>query len=385
MKIILLGAGLVGNAIARDLANAQEFDVSVVDINPENLRKLGTGFRGRKISADISGPKRLKDLIRDQDVVVSAVPGHMGFETLKSVIEAGKHVVDIAFFPEDMLELDALARSRHVVAIADMGVAPGMSNLLTGYADSILDQTSKVTIYVGGLPKIRHWPWEYRAVFSPADVIEEYTRPARLVENGRVVTRPALSDPELIDFPAVGTLEAFNSDGLRTLITTIKAPDMIEKTLRYPGHSEKIRLLRDSGFFSQDPVNIGGGQIRPIDLTRQLLFPQWKLQEGEEDLTIMQVMVEGTKNNEPVRFVWDLLDSSDPATGIHSMARTTGYAATMAVRMIAHRLFTQVGVSPPEMIGRNHLCTEYILEGLRERGVVYERKEEKGRNRRGMI
>lgn len=378
MKIIVLGAGLVGNPMARDLAGDPEFKVTVADYQTLNLDRLGKNFPGTRVNADLSDRGTLEKLIRDHDIVLSAVPGFLGFETLKAVIESGKNVVDIAFSPEDVFDLDERAKNRGVIAIVDMGVAPGMSNLLAGYGDSMLDETSRITIYVGGLPKVRQWPWEYRAVFSPVDVIEEYTRPARFIEHGQMVIKQALSDPELIDFQKIGTLEAFNSDGLRTLMSTLHAPEMIEKTLRYPGHIDKIKLLRDTGLFSQEPVEINGTAIRPIDLTTRLLFPKWKLKEGEEDLTVMRVMVEGSKDSTPVRYAWDLYDEYDPASGVHSMARTTGYTATMAVRMIAHRLYREKGISPPEYVGRNPLCVEYILEGLRERGVVYEMREERG-------
>ncbi|MDD5507148.1 MAG: saccharopine dehydrogenase C-terminal domain-containing protein [Bacteroidales bacterium] len=378
MKIIVLGAGLVGGPMAKDLAGDKDFKVSVADYQALNLDRLGKDFHGIRINADLSDHSTLEKLISDQDIVLSAVPGFMGFETLKTVIEAGRNVVDISFSSEDVFDLDERARKKGVIAITDMGVAPGMSNLLAGYGASLLDETSCITIYVGGLPKVRQWPWEYRAVFSPVDVIEEYTRPARFVEHGQMVIKPALSDPELIDFQQVGTLEAFNSDGLRTLMSTLQAPSMIEKTLRYPGHIDKIKLFMDTGLFSQEPVEINRTEIRPIDLTTRLLFPRWKLREGEEDLTVMRVIVEGTKDHTPLRYVWELYDEYNKATGVHSMARTTGYTATMAVRMIAHRLYKEKGISPPEYVGRNPLCVEYILEGLRERGVVYERKEERG-------
>ncbi|MCK4537335.1 MAG: saccharopine dehydrogenase, partial [Candidatus Krumholzibacteria bacterium] len=207
-------------------------------------------------------------------------------------------------------------------------------------------------------------------------VIEEYTRPARYVENGTLVVREALSDPELIEFPRIGTLEAFNSDGLRTLGKTLNARNMKEKTLRYPGHIQKMAVLRDTGFFSQEEIEINGSRIRPLDFTARLLFPKWKLEEGEIDITVMRVIVEGTGKDGKLRYTWDLYDRLDESTGIHSMARTTGYTATMAVRMIAEGLFTKKGVSPPEIIGLQPECVEFILNGLKERGIIYSEKIE---------
>ena len=323
------------------------------------------------MQADLSNPETIKKLVAGADMVLSAVPGFMGFQTLKTIIEAGKNVIDIAFFPEDLFELDELAKENNVIAISDIGVAPGMSNVLIGYADALLDTTEKAVTYVGGLPKVREWPYEYKAVFSPVDVIEEYTRPARYIENGKEVIKPALSDPELLQFEGIGTLEAFNSDGLRSLAKTIKADYMIEKTLRYPGHISIMNVLRETGFFSKDEIEVKGQKIRPLDFTSALLFPKWKMNKGDEDLTVMKVIVEGLKDGQRKTYTWDLFDRFDPATGVHSMARTTGYTATMALRMVEQGLYNRKGVSAPEFIGRYPECVEFLLQGLKDRGVIY--------------
>ncbi|MBN1198660.1 MAG: saccharopine dehydrogenase NADP-binding domain-containing protein [Bacteroidales bacterium] len=371
MNIIILGGGLVGGPMALDLAKEEKYQVTVADFNKEVLRKLADDGRIKPIHMDLSFPEEVTRLVSGYDMVINAVPGFMGFRTLKAIIEAGKDVIDIAFFIEDPFDLDQLAKRKNVTAIMDCGVAPGMCNVLIGSIDHLLDETEKVAYYVGGLPQVREWPFEYKAGFSPIDVIEEYTRPARLVENGKVVVKPALSDAELMNFPGIGTLEAFNSDGLRSLIRTIKAPDMKEKTLRYPGHIEKMKILRETGFFSQDSIEVSGKQIRPIDLTARLLFPKWKLKEGEVDITIMKVIVEGKKDSKRLRYTYDLFDTYDPVTRIHSMARTTGYTATMALRMVAGGLYTEKGITVPEFLGKSPECVSFLLAGLKERGVNY--------------
>ncbi len=249
-----------------------------------------------------------------------------------------------------------------------------MSNVLVSYAAGMLDEASSALIYVGGLPIRRTWPWEYKAGFSPIDVVEEYTRPARYVENGRLVTRPALSDPEYLDFPGIGTLESFNSDGLRSLADTMKIPDMKEKTLRYPGHIEKIAVLRESGFFSTGEIEINGTKIRPLDFTARLLFPLWELAEDDRDLTVMKVIVEGTKEGAAAGYEYDLFDRHDETSGVHSMARTTGYTATVALRMLAGGIYDRKGIIAPEFIGEKAECVEYLFAGLRERGVIYTEK-----------
>lgn len=376
MKILVLGAGLVGGPMAIDLARNGEFEVTSADLSNEALMRLAD-IRGIKtVQADLDNAETLKSMVREHDLVISAVPGFMGFRTLERIIECGKNVVDIAFFPEDMFLLDAKAREMNVTAICDIGVAPGMSNVLIAYGASKLDTLEKGITYVGGLPVVRTLPFEYKAVFSPIDVIEEYTRPARYIDGGRLVVREALSDPELLEFPNIGTLEAFNSDGLRTLATTVKGDYMIEKTLRYKGHIEKMAVLRDTGFFSKEPILINGVMISPLEFTSKLLFPKWKLQEGEEDLTVMQVITEGLKNGVRERYTWDLYDRFDKATGIHSMARTTGYTATAVARLLAEGLYTRKGVSAPEYLGNDATVVNYLLDRLKERGVVYDEKHE---------
>jgi len=371
MKILVLGAGLVGGPMAIDLAKDGEFEVTSADKNPEALARLASCDNINTVVADLDNEHTIKLLCEGKDIVVSAVPGFMGFRTLSRLIDCRKNVIDIAFFPEDMLDLNEKALANGVTVICDIGVAPGMSNILIGYGASLLDTLDKGITYVGGLPVVRTWPYEYKAVFSPIDVIEEYTRPARYIENGQMVIREALSDPELINFPGIGTLEAFNSDGLRTLASTIKGNYLIEKTLRYKGHIEKMAVLRDTGFFGKKPIEINGTLISPLEFTAKLLFPKWKLEDGEEDITIMRVITEGLKNGKRIRYQWDLFDKYDAETGIHSMARTTGYTATMAVRLLAKGLFHKPGVSAPEYLGSSAEIVSFLLEGLRRRGVIY--------------
>lgn len=374
-KIIILGAGLVGKPMALDLAKDSDFQVTISDIDKARLKSISK--RGiRKIQADLSESTEVKSLVTDYDIVINAVPGFMGYKCLRDCIEAGKDVVDIAFYPEDVFGLSELAKVNDVRVISDMGVAPGMSNLLTAAAAERLDHIEKVDIYVGGLPKVRTLPWEYKAVFSPADIIEEYTRPARLVENGNIVTKDALTEIELLEFDQVGTLEAFNSDGLRSLMFTIKADNMREKTLRYPGYAEKIKLLKDNGFFNTKEVNVKGKKLAPIDLTSALLFDQWKLEENEVDFTVMRIIVEGTAADKKMRYTYDLYDEFHPKTGIHSMARTTGYTATMAVRLLAEELYTETGITVPEFLGKDKKIVQFMLKGLKKRGVNYILKEE---------
>ena len=323
----------------------------------------------KKIKSDISKKNVLEKLIQNFDIVVGALPGFLGFKIMKRVINSGKNIVDISFFPEDPFLLDDLAKKNKVVAIMDCGVAPGMGNIIFSHHDKIMEVESYECL-VGGLPKKRVWPFEYQAVFSPIDVIEEYTRPARYVQNNKIVVKEALSDTELINFDSIGTLESWNSDGLRTLIRTMShVPNMIEKTLRYPGCVEYIKVLKESGFFSYEEVDIDGKKIRPIDLTSKLLFPKWKMKDGDEDYTLMRIKIQGKEKNKNKIYEYNLFDSY--SNGDSSMARTTGFTCTAIVNLVLENKFNKLGVSPPEYLG-NHFI--YINNYLRDRGVIYSTK-----------
>jgi len=367
-KIVVLGAGLVGKTISVDLS--RNYDVTTLDCSEESLRHLQT-LGVKTIKGDFSDKNFLAANIASADLVVGAVPGFLGFQTIKTVIEAGKDVVDISFFPEDPFLLDELAKTNKVTAVTDCGVAPGMGNIILGYHAKKM-RVQNYECLVGGLPVVREWPFEYKAVFSPIDVIEEYTRPARYVQNNMLVVKEALSDPELIHFDGIGTLESWNSDGLRTLIKTMPGvPNMIEKTLRYPGCIEYLRVLRASGFFSYEPIDINGTMIRPIDVTSKLLFPKWKLKPGEEEFTVMRIRISGEEKGLPVGYQYTLLDRTDANTKTLSMARTTGYTCTAVANLLLNGDFTRKGICPPEYVGADERNFNFILQYLRERGVIY--------------
>jgi saccharopine dehydrogenase-like NADP-dependent oxidoreductase len=202
-------------------------------------------------------------------------------------------------------------------------------------------------------------------------VIEEYVRPSRVVENGEIVIKEALSEPELIDFPGIGTLESFNTDGLRTLAETLDVPTMRERTMRYPGHIALARAFRDTGLFSEEPIEVDGVQVVPRALLAKLLFPKWTFEPMEEDITVMRVVVEGELDGVPTRLKWDLLDRLDPVTGFTSMSRTTGFTCTVVARMMMDGTLKTPGVFAPEMIATEDGILDAILAGLAERGVHY--------------
>ena len=368
MTVAVLGAGMVGRAIALDLA--KEHKVSAFDLNKDNLLLLKD--RNAEIetaAADLSNYSLYKELLSPFDLVVNAVPGFMGFHSLEAVISAGKNVVDISFFPENALQLDKLAKDRNVTVITDCGVAPGMSNFIIGRYNEEM-KISSFECYVGGLPKERKPPFQYKAPFSPVDVIQEYIRPARMVEAGSIIIKDAMSDREIIRFPEVGDLEAFNTDGLRSLTETMAhIPDMKEKTLRYPGHIDLIIALKKAGFFNTDPLRINDTDITPLEFTSRLLVNEWKLGPEEEEFTVMKVIIKGLKNGKPSTVEYDLLDRFDKASKLSSMARTTGYTCTAAVNLILKNMFREKGVFPPELVGKDKKCFDFVLNYLSQRKV----------------
>jgi lysine 6-dehydrogenase len=375
MNIVVLGAGRVGSAVARDLARSGH-DVTVADRSAKVLAPLAsTGVRVH--TADARDPHALAPLLDEAELVVSAVPGALGFQVLRSVLEAGRSAVDVSFFPEDPYELDALAKARGVTAVVDAGAAPGLGNLVLGYLESTLAATESFHCSVGGLPVERAAPWEYKAPVSPSDVIQEYVRPVRLRRGGQSFILSALDELQRVNLPSVGELESFLTDGLRTLLRTSGTPTLVERTLRYPGYVERVRLLRESGFFSTAPVDVGGVVVRPVDVAVRVLSDAWKLHPGEEDLTVMRVEVVGADQRGRVRHVYDLFDRYDVETNTSSMARTTGYTCTALVEWLASGHPARPGIVPPEVLATEEGCLDFVLAHLAARGVRLSHSEER--------
>lgn len=344
---------------------ARKHKVTAVDRDEKALRlcrELGL----ETLEADLSDHQKIPELIGDAELVISAVPGFMGYKVVEAVVVSGKPIVDISFMPEDFMELQGLAKKHDVAVVTDCGVAPGIPNLVIG-RHSLHREIHRFEYMVGGLPRERKFPFEYKAPFSPIDVLEEYTRPARMMDNGRVVNMPAMSEPELVYFEGLGHLEAFNTDGLRSLLQTMRhIPYMKEKTLRYPGHIQLIKSLQAAGFFSEREIPVGRQQVRPVDVTNHLLMKEWRLEPNEPEFTIMRMIIEDSQSTD----CYDLFDQYDRETGFSSMARTTGFTATAAANMLLDGIFTDSGVFPPELVAREEACYGYIMDYLAQRNIT---------------
>lgn len=366
-KVCVLGSGMVGSAMAIDLS--RRFKITVADKSQDHLSQL-VKLGIPTVVTDLSKSENVAQVVSEADLVICAVPGFMGYKTLEYVINAGKNVVDISFFPEDAYNLDAKAKAKNITAIVDMGVAPGMDNFLLGHHVRKMEVTD-FKCYVGGLPKLRSHPFQYKAPFSPVDVLEEYTRPARYIENSHLIVKPALTDPEYLEFEGIGTLEAFNTDGLRTIMRNITAPNMIEKTLRWPGHIDLMRALIKAGFLDTNKIQIGKVKISPMDFTSHILFENWRLQPGDLEFTVMRVEIVGNENGQRVKYVYDVYDETDIATGTSSMARTTGYTATAVASLFLEGLFNEKGIIAPEMLPINDTIFDYVMDYQLQRNIYY--------------
>lgn len=375
MKILLLGCGMIGRTIALDLANESGIYLTSADVNSDALNKLKPESIN-KLHLDSANENQLEDLLKNFDLVINATPGSTGYQTLKKIIESGKDVVDIAFYKDDPFSLNYLAEQNNITALVDCGVSPGISNLLIGRASEEFDKINNLEIFVGGLPKKKDGLFDYKAVFSISDLIEEYLRPARSIKNGKIISAPALSEIKEITFAGLEILEAFNSDGLRTLLKTIDSENMSEYTIRYKGHTEKMKLLRDALFFSKDTIEVNGREISPFDFTSKLLSKIIKFTDKDRDITLLKIIMQGEKDKISKKIIFEMFDEFDENTGTHSMARTTGYMASMCVRLIANKIFDAKGIFPPELIGKNEKAFNYVMDGLEKRNIKINKRSE---------
>jgi saccharopine dehydrogenase-like NADP-dependent oxidoreductase len=372
-KIVVLGCGAVGRHMAIDLCKDRGYDVISVDVNREALEDLANEYPIRTQVEDLSTEKGVKRAVKDADIVIGSVPYNIGYTMLESVIRAGKNIVDISYFMEDPFKLDKLAKEKRVTAVVDCGVSPGMANIILGDHMRKMEVT-RYECYVGGIPKSRNAPFGYKSPFPVLEVLEEYAESGSMVEDGKVVVKPMLDETKTIDLDKVGTLACLNSDGLRTLLRTSDIPDMFEKTLRYPGHVDLMRIFKEAGFLNASPIQVEGASVRPIDVTASLISPLWKYEPGESDLTVMRLIISGVEDGKPTTYTYDMYDEYDPATDTPSMARTTGFTCTAVTRLVLEGGYSQKGISPPEFVGQAEGCRESVKRYLEDRGVLCKMK-----------
>ena len=372
MKVLVIGCGNIGRVAAKDLAKSMRSTEIVVADNDENRAKIAAEKIGTDntswIRLDATNQKELAKTLKDFDLIMGFLPGKLGYGLIKACIEAKKSLVDVSYMDEDPLDLNKEATKAGITIVPDCGLAPGISNVLVGHAVEELDEVKAVRIMVGGLPTKPTPPLDYIITWSPESLIDEYTRKARIVEKGRKTEVDALTGLEKIEFPKLGKLEAFYTDGLRTLIQTVDAEEMWEKTLRFPGHAEKIKLLISLGFFDEENVKINELAISPRKLAAKLL--EQKLRKPSiRDLVALRVEVDGQINDEHVNYVHHLLDYYDEKQDVTAMARTTAYPASITAQLILRGYVKEKGILPPERIGMNNKLFRSFVAELEKRNI----------------
>ena len=370
MKALVVGCGKVGSEIATDLALSNEFsEILVADAVSSNLARVKNTRRIKTVKASVNQKPSMKRLMDEVDIVCGALPGRIGFELLEFAAQAGKNMVDISYTPKNPLLLNSRALSNRCTIVPQCGVAPGLSNMCVGDASERVDKMAKVRIYVGGVPEEPQPPLNYRVVFSLDDVINEYTRPVRIIENRKITTVEPLTGRGLLSFPGLGRLEYFLTDGLGTLPSSFpQVREMKELTLRYPGHAVIIDALRRLGFFNTKRFKANGVDVEPRRLSVELL--RFALAAGTpHDVLAMRIEVEGESKNKKVIISYTVLDKYDRRRGVTAMARTTAYPCTSAAILLAKGKLELKGVIPPEKIAKDPKMFQFILSRLREHNV----------------
>jgi lysine 6-dehydrogenase len=373
MKILVVGCGNIGSVAARDLATSLgSVDIVVADKDEAKAKsvaqEVGTG-NVSYIQLDVANNRKLLKTLKDFTLVLGFLPGSFGYRLVEACINARRDMVDVSFMGENLFKLNDEAAGAGVTIVPDCGLAPGISNLLVGHAAAGLDEVGTVHIMVGGLPEKPVPPLGYTVTWSPESLIDEYTRKVGLIKRGRKVEVEALSDVEEIEFPSIGKLEAFYTDGLRTLLHTIHVNDeMWEKTLRYPGHVDKIEVLRALGFFDEAKVEVGNVSISPRKLT-VTLFERKLHRPDVKDVVALRVEVSGIKDHKQTTYLYHLLDFYDEKQKTTAMARTTAYPASIIAQIILKKTIKDKGLIPTEKIGADPELFRAVINQLQKHNV----------------
>jgi len=360
----MLGFGKQGRA-AHYLLAKKGIEVDIADFNEENLdyaKKNGI----KSIKADLSSKDRVKVILKNYSCAVCTLPARLGRSVQETCIEEGKNLVDLSYSEENPLELNDMAREAGVTVIPDTGIAPGISNLIMGYLDFTLKDISMLKILVGGFPEKPIPPMGYSVTWSCEDLIDEYVRTSRIVRNGAIVEEKALTGIEDISYNSSYPLEAFYTDGLRTLLYTIKnSKNIEEKTVRYKGHAEKMAFLRDMGYFEEEKNG-----VFPKKTTIALFN---SIKSNLKDVLFMRVYGDFIKNEKPLRKSFTFFDKGTDR--FSAMERTTGFACASFAYMLYTGRIKEKGVICPEILGHDEKIVLDILQFLKDENISIEENE----------
>ncbi|HEY7635362.1 MAG TPA: saccharopine dehydrogenase C-terminal domain-containing protein [Gemmatimonadales bacterium] len=376
MKVVVLGAGLQGCACAYDLLqNPAVTQVTLADLRPAALPPFLAGDWGgrlRPIQLDVTDGTAVRQTLRGNAAVMSAIPYYYNEPMAAAAVDVGCHFSDLGgnteiVFAQKKLHQEAL--SKGISVVPDCGLAPGMVNILAAEGIRRLDRASTVKVYVGGLPQNPEPPLNYQIVYSLEGALDYYTTPSWVLRGGKPVQVDALSDLESVEFPRpVGTLEAFHTGGgISTLPFAYEGKvDVMEyKTLRYPGHASVMRPIRELGLLDLQPIEVKGQSVVPRDFFIAAVRPKLYKPQGR-DLVALQVQVTGQQDGKSARVGFRLIDRYDAEHGISAMMRTTGYSLSITGQMQADGRVTAKGVhTPDEAIPFQPYISELAKRGIR--------------------
>ena len=375
MRMLVLGAGLQGSACAYDLLqNPQVTQVRLADIHLDHLPPFLAPYSGKRLiptPLDVRDRAAVLAVMRECDAVMSAIPYYFNLQMAECAVEAGVHFCDLGGNTEIVFQQKELmdkAKAKGITVVPDCGVAPGMVNILAQYGIEQMDSVDSVRIYVGGLPQEPEPPLNYQIVYSLEGVLDYYTTLSWVVRNGKRAQVTALSERETMDFPKpAGELEAFHTaGGLSTMAWRYegKIPTMEYKTLRYPGHAEKMEVIRELGLLDLEPVDVKGNKVVPRDVFVSIVGPKLTKPTGK-DLLVLRVEVKGQKGGKPATRRFDLIDKYDEEHGISAMMRTTGYSLSITGQFQASGKVTPPGVWTPDEC----MPAKAYIDELRKRGM----------------
>lgn len=374
MKILVLGCGNIGSVAARDLTESlPSTEIVLGDMNESRAKEAASRVNQENISwmrVDASNHRELVSTLKKFDMAIGALPGEIGYQVCKASCTAGTDMVDVSYMPEDVMALHKDASKAGISILPDCGMSPGLGSVLVGYAASKLDKVENVHMLNGGLPEKSIPPLGYVITWSVKDLIDMYSRKVNIVKDGKIVQVPAMSGLQQINFPGVGKLEAFYTDGLRTMLYTFRdAKNMWEKSLRYPGHVEKIGVLKDLGFFEEKELKIEKFSVSPREVTAKLLESKLK-RKDIRDIVVMLIEVNGTENGGRVQYTYHVLDHFDRKRQVTAMARTTAYTTSVVAQLLAQKAIKEKGVIPPEKLGMNRTLYNKFMTLMKKRNVA---------------
>ncbi|SFJ28062.1 lysine 6-dehydrogenase [Halobacillus dabanensis] len=376
MKVAVLGSGLMGKEAARDLVHSPGVEkVGLADIDEARANQVCQSLGSPKIQGykvNAGNQKELAKFIRQYDVVINALFYSFNEIVAKTAIREGVHSVDlgghIGHITDKVLELDEEAKAAGVTVIPDLGVAPGMINILSGYGASKLDKLDSIRLFVGGIPVRPEPPLEYNHVFSMEGLLDHYSDPSMIIREGRLQEVESLTETENIYFERFGPLEAFHtSGGTSTLLKSYPSIDTLEyKTIRYPGHAKKMKLLVDLNLTGADKVvEVDGVKVKTRDVLLKSIDPILQLKE-KDDAVLLRVIVGGEAEGARRTYQYEMITYKDRTTNVTAMARATANTISVVAQMIGAGHIAKRGVCPPEQIVAGHI---YIDE-MKKRGVV---------------